>query len=893
MKKFTALAFAVLLLMFVASCGSDKKTEEKLPDSEVTDEDAVDDEPADTTPDGGDTTPNEGDTTPDGGDTTPDGGDTAQDDADTTPDEGDTAHDGGDTAQDDADTNTNDDDADSGAVIDDADSGTNDDDADNVLPDEDSEQETGSCTYIPNSFVSDWTDDFPTDWVNRYVPSGDKKNLIAYEKIDRGEGDYALRAYISATDAKKNNYAFELPPFVPADDAALPIKATFVLKTNKTSRMSINLRCGEHEKPQDDVYFPYNFEKESKTFEKDTQNQFKDKDRDINLTDFEEITIVFGDEITKDFWQGHKCRFEFKYGKEFDFDVVIDNFVLHTAAGACDPEDNPAEENDDDDTDDQDDEDIDDQDTDTEENDDEDIDDQDDEDIDDQDDEDIDDQDDEDIDDQDDEDPDADEPETQTCVQIPNGDFSGTWDSTTGLPEGWTKGNGTNMTFSQDANGAFRIQHTNGVTNSSDNKYAARYPDIVVPADADVPAGIRFQFATNIASLISINLRWGTGNDEYYAYNWDEASKAFVKGSQNAYNRVDFGDTNLHNVEIIFGSEMTETLWRGKTFTLEIKYGNRYKDNGTDWTYYNFDISVKNFEFVYYGGECNNVSTTYTVGYAGIQSPTSVEGYVGMTETFYGKLWIDNLTNLTYNQTVYLMGVKGQFGVKKKDEPDDAYVWYDAEPNVKNTTLGNDDEYMYKNYIFPEVGDFEYTFRFSTDNGNTWPLEAMAESKQAKILALPEGQIANGDFKYWLSDNTTPQLWTHEDTVEFSKWNDAETLKVKATGSKKYVLVSPEFELSSTAKAISFKMAMSEGIEAAFFIICDGTTKQYQWDSESHKFVKGSNYNTINFTDNSVLNETSIQAEAGTLTGTCYFKFRIDTSSDIWVAFDDFTVVYE
>lgn len=892
MKKFTALALAVLFMMFVTSCGDDKTTEETLPDEEVTDEDK--DEPTDepTNPTDEPTNPTDEPTNPTDEPTNPTDEPTNPTDEPTDP-TGEPTTDN-DTPGDDADNNTQDDDV---IVIPDGDN-TEPADADEI-PDE--EVETGSCTYIPNSFVSNWTDNFPTGWVSKRdltgaITVGGKKNFIDYEKIDRGEGNYALRAYIN--DPSDNLYAFELPPFVPnKNDAALPTKLTFDLKASSTSKISINLRCGDTGTTEDKKYLAYNWKQDLKSFVYSGNNAYDF----VNLEDneYHEVAVVFGDKLTEEFWRGKICRIEFKYGRKkeepsADFDIVVDNFVFHTKAGACEQDDIIDEENDDDilhDADEVEDADeivadedeivtdADEIETDADEV-----------------------EDADEITADEDEIEDADEitdgdsePEIE-CIQIPNGDFSGTWDSTTGLPEGWTKGNnGSNLTFSQDTNGAFHIQHTNTVTTKADNKYATHSPEIVVPADAEVPAGIRFQLATNIASLISINLRWSEGNDvglNYYPYNWDEASKAFVKGSQNAYNRVDFGDTNLHNVEIIFGSEMTETLWRGKTFNLEIKYGNRYKDNGTDWTYYNFDISVKDFVLVYYGGTCGNVTDTYTVGYAGVQSPESVEGYVGMTETFYGKLWIDNLTNLTYNQTVYLMGVKGQFGVKKQGELND-YTWYDAEPNVKNATLGNDDEYMYKNYTFPEVGDFEYTFRFSTDNGNTWPLEAMAESKQAKILALPEGQIANGDFKYWLSDNTTPQLWTHEDTAEFSKWNDAETLKVKATGSKKYVLVSPEFELSSTAKAISFKMAMSEGIKAAFFIICDGTTKQYQWDSESHKFVKGSNYNTINFTDNSVLNETSIQAEEGTLTGTCYFKFRIDTSSEIWVAFDDFAVVYE
>ena len=329
--------------------------------------------------------------------------------------------------------------------------------------------------------------------------------------------------------------------------------------------------------------------------------------------------------------------------------------------------------------------------------------------------------------------------EASSCVQIPNGDFSGTW--TDGTPKGWTKGD--HVDFAQvdlgEGNSAFRISHSN----NSSNGYAAYSPEFTVPADAEVPAGIKFKMAINEPSLVSINLRWGTVNN-YFTYNWDDTSKVFVNTAinQTQYSPVNFASSGMNETAIIFGSEMTAEAWRGKSFEIAIKYGYRFKDDGVNYTYYNFDITVDDFELVYFGGECNNVPAR-TVGWANTQWPTSVEGGVGIENTIYGRGWIEGLTDQTVNKSVALMGVKAQFGIKSQSS--DNYQWYDAEVvEAYNSDLGYNDEYMYS-YKFNEIGIFEYTFRFSADNGKTWTI---AENYgTATISALTLGSIYTGQNK--------------------------------------------------------------------------------------------------------------------------------------------------
>ena len=882
MKKFTALALAVLFMMFVTSCGDDKKTEDTLPDEEVTDEDT--DEPTDepTNPTDEPTNPTDEPTNPTDEPTNPTDEPTNPTDEPTDP-TGEPTTDN-DTPGDDADNNTQDDDV---IVIPDGDN-TEPADADEI-PDE--EIETGSCTYIPNSFVSNWTDNFPTGWVGKRDltganTAGGKKNFIDYEKIDRGEGNYALRAYID--DPADNLYAFELPPFVPnKNNAALPTKLTFDLKASSTSKISINLRCGDTGTTEDKKYLAYNWKQESKSFVYSGNNAYDF----VNLEDneYHEVAVVFGDKLTEEFWRGKICRIEFKYGKKkpedtsADFDIVVDNFVFHTKAGACEQDDIIDEENDDDVLPDADEivTDADEIVTDADE-----------------------------VEDADeivtdaDEVEDADEitdgdsePEIE-CIQIQNGDFSGTW-TAAGVPEKWEK-QGSSVTLS-NVDGALKIQSSNTGTNQK----VVQTLKFTTAADAEIPAGIKFRMAAPKASPVSLNLYWGSGSNDYYAYNLEASSNAYIfSGTTNPRfhdfdKRVDFGDTSdpkMHDVMIIFGSEIADKWQGNENLQLAFRAG---KKN----TYGETEIIVDDFELVYYGEACSNVATTYTVGYAGLQSPASVEGYVGMEDTFYGKLWVEGLTNVTYNQTIYLMGVRGQFGVKPQGADDTEYTWYDAAPNLKNTTLGNDDEYMYS-HTFSETGNFDYTFRFTTDNGYNWPM-ASTEPGSATIFAPEANQIPNSNFEYWNANVSAPQLWiAGTGTFERNGTDGDYELKVsRASGSNDTAFKSKEFNVSSDAKLptkITFNLATDGEVRISIGLHCGSQEWKYIWDVDNKDHFKSNGshqYKAVDFEDEAfhpTWIDTSDITDPALWNGkTCYLEIRYGSNSTaVSAKFDDFQIVY-
>ena len=845
------LVFAMLLVFVMASCDDNEKTDENLPDSGT--EDKVDTGSTDTgdteKPDTGDTeNPDTGDTqNPDTGDTqNPDTGDTQN------PDTGDTENpDTGDTG----DTDTGDSDTDEG----------------------DTDEGDTECSYIPNAFVSNWTNNFPTDWTNKYDPTGDntngKKNLIAYEKIDRGGNDYALRAYVNAPD--NNLYAFYLPQFITAEKAASPTKLTFDLKAIGSSKVSINLRCIEPDSNDEyGDYLAYNWDG-TDSFKKTTDDNSNAYNA-IGFSDneFHKVSIVFGEELTKDFWQNKKCRIEFKYGKKkkddasADFDITVDNFIFHTAAGDCIGEDTGDTG------------DTDTGDTDT-----------------------------------------GDSGSADPCLQIPNGKATN-WDSLLNTDDNsW--GHGTRVTYTT-VDGALNIVHSKAI---DDNDTVLDSEKFMTSADDDnIPIGIRFKLATIKPSKLAVSFHWGTGNTyTYYAYNWDETKKRFfldpTPTKHNTYDYtkiIDLGDTDFHEVEIVFGDEITEEIWHNTT---ESKFIRLKTGKNTD----DFEIRVKDFEFIYYGANCAE-SKNYKVDWASIEHPkklTSEDVKIGLPQTFYGRVNIPGLTNATLNKSEFLMGVRAQFGIRAKNAEMD-YEWHEADVNEAyndgsgiGNAFGENDEYQYT-YTFLSAGEYEYAFRFSPDNGKTWKKTSEFPDNpdnpddhtgtgSATVPELAKDTILNGNFSTWISDSE-PWLWTSDNGIlQKAVISGNSALKVSATkGSAKSVLKSHSFEISDTAalpQKIALKLVPYQDNKLTISILLDcgeNSKSYYKWNKTEHYFEPNNQFQyknlEINF-GNSNLNDTWIDTSAITAENwngkTCYleFKFGEDKNNNRWAIFDDITIV--
>ncbi len=107
-----------------------------------------------------------------------------------------------------------------------------------------------------------------------------------------------------------------------------------------------------------------------------------------------------------------------------------------------------------------------------------------------------------------------------------------------------------------------------------------------------------------------------------------------------------------------------------------------------------------------------------TIGWANLQWPPTMTHTISATnrtDTAYGQVWIDGVTN----QPGVSPGLRAQLGFGPAgSNPDGSpdWAWVDA---TFNTDAGNNDEF--KASMLPElVGTFDYVYRYSTTNGQTW-----------------------------------------------------------------------------------------------------------------------------------------------------------------------------
>ena len=508
------------------------------------------------------------------------------------------------------------------------------------------------------------------------------------------------------------------------------------------------------------------------------------------------------------------------------------------------------------------------------------------------------------------------EPTTpEGCLQITNGDFSGTW-SEAGVPESWEKDDSS--TYTQLGEPVVTFTNVDGAlkiySKYDGNQKVIKTAKFSTAADAEIPTGIKFRMAAKQPSPVVVNLMWGEGGNDYYSYNWNALSNAFLVDKSNNHrtndfnNAIDFGDTEnpqMHDVVVIFGPEMNDKWQNNSNLQLVLRLGKSS-------TYGETEITVDNFELVYFGGECNNVPAR-TVGWAAIKHPHSIEGYAGTTETLYGRVWIDGITDQTVNKSVALMGVKAQCCSRPKDS-DMLYTnCKDAEVNIAENSegsnaFGNNDEYKC-DYPFNEAGEFEYIFQFSADNGNTWKKTTDFSSDgdftaqgYANILAPEANQIPNGDFKYWINDTTNPQLWTISNVDSSEKTtvsgNDALTLNrnKNANSGGVLVLTSPDFTVSDDAKLpteLAFNLTVNNETTAmSMKLICGSSSQDYIWST--NKFAPSNNkYNTLP----SGLNNTKIEfgeemTESFWQGKTCRLEIRYSKAGNCSATFDDFRFVY-
>ena len=149
--------------------------------------------------------------------------------------------------------------------------------------------------------------------------------------------------------------------------------------------------------------------------------------------------------------------------------------------------------------------------------------------------------------------------------------------------------------------------------------------------------------------------------------------------------------------------------------------------NGTTFT----DTGLRNAQTYFYavtaldaaGNESTNSNEVnalphLTINWANLQWPPSITHTISTTnrtETVYGQVWIDGVTNLP-GQTESLRAQLGFGPDGSNPDGNPAWLWVDASFNVDT---GNNDEF--KASLLPETtGTFDYAYRYTTTNGRDW-----------------------------------------------------------------------------------------------------------------------------------------------------------------------------
>nr|HPG35023.1 hypothetical protein [bacterium] len=111
----------------------------------------------------------------------------------------------------------------------------------------------------------------------------------------------------------------------------------------------------------------------------------------------------------------------------------------------------------------------------------------------------------------------------------------------------------------------------------------------------------------------------------------------------------------------------------------------------------------------------------YNVDWCIVQFPKAVEGaLLGDKVDLYSRVYIPGITTVTADAIDLHPLLKVQFGGAPVGTPVsewEADTWTDATPNEG---YGNDDEYMVLQHTLTIAGEFDYTFRYSVDAGQTW-----------------------------------------------------------------------------------------------------------------------------------------------------------------------------
>jgi glycosidase len=210
---------------------------------------------------------------------------------------------------------------------------------------------------------------------------------------------------------------------------------------------------------------------------------------------------------------------------------------------------------------------------------------------------------------------------------------------------------------------------------------------VLKAAAAQAPAAVSDLNATGGVSQVTLNWSAAAGTDEYDIY------RSILTGG--GYTKIGTTATLTYNDTAVVNGTMYYYVIVGKNTTTGLESGYSNEDSATpQW---DMVAAVKILQFPF---EIEHIIST-----------------TDHTDPVYGQIYIEDATDV---QDTVVPGVRAQVGFGPDGStPDDTWTWTEMIPNPGYDFGGNNDEYI-GDMLPTAVGEYDYTVRFSGDNGITW-----------------------------------------------------------------------------------------------------------------------------------------------------------------------------
>ena len=134
---------------------------------------------------------------------------------------------------------------------------------------------------------------------------------------------------------------------------------------------------------------------------------------------------------------------------------------------------------------------------------------------------------------------------------------------------------------------------------------------------------------------------------------------------------------------------------------------------------------------------------TYSIDFCRLQHPPFVEAPSGSAVDVYGRVWVAGVTDVDQTSNDPTPGLVGYVGYgPDNSSPSDNWTWTTSIPNPNYIADSESSLDEYKAVLtLPESGEYDFAFRFSGDNGNTFTYCDLNEGSANGYSPADAGQL--------------------------------------------------------------------------------------------------------------------------------------------------------